>query len=312
MGDRVPESLKIRNKIILNRQPKIDICVYIIKDKKMALDFTKLRQQFNEIHSTIGREELENWLQKYDHYFDQPCEEVEYYDTFFEYSFDKEYERIQDQFDKQLEKLKVKKYSGYRNNYHSDYHRVGDDFPWKIADRVLNNFIGKPFDDAFHKFCQLVPKYQQKCFLEEFEGRYASWFVDDDGNILPEPPREKRKTTYKVASWDAKYDWILVRNKDEKARKGYKFFPSKVFGLIEGEEFIFNRPDHRFKRIKEDQRKKKLAQERKSKKKQQEDFSILLGRISRERRRMEHEKNLIKIISHGFDPKTSFRPDNQK
>ena len=54
----------------------------------MALDFTKLRQQFNEIHSTIGREEMEEWLQKYDHYFDQPCEEVEYYDTFFEYSFD--------------------------------------------------------------------------------------------------------------------------------------------------------------------------------------------------------------------------------
>ena len=67
-------------------------------------------------------------------------------------------------------------------------HKIGHYSPYKIASRLLEKSIGKPFEDTFSYFCTIVPKYQQKIFLEEFEdnrGTGADYIIDNEGHIQP-------------------------------------------------------------------------------------------------------------------------------
>lgn len=59
--------------------------------------------------------------------------------------------------------------------------------PYKIADRIIENNIGKSFDMAFSYFCTKVKKHEQCIFLNQFLN-YSSYIwknhiVDEDGNI---------------------------------------------------------------------------------------------------------------------------------
>jgi hypothetical protein len=68
----------------------------------------------------------------------------------------------------------------------SECHKVGDYYPWTIAERVIKSFIGKPFNKAFSYFCTLVPVYQQHIFLEEFQPkrwRNRGYYLDKGNNI---------------------------------------------------------------------------------------------------------------------------------
>lgn len=73
----------------------------------------------------------------------------------------------------------------WRRHWKSEYHPIEDSSPYKICDRVQQKFIGKSFDNAFSYFCKLVPKYQQKLFLEQFDKYYywSYWYINDNGNI---------------------------------------------------------------------------------------------------------------------------------
>jgi hypothetical protein len=71
-----------------------------------------------------------------------------------------------------------------------ELHKVNGEYPWKHVQRILKAYVGKHFDDAFSAYCKIVPDYQQKCFLEEFErdtriymSYWDEWIVDDDGII---------------------------------------------------------------------------------------------------------------------------------
>lgn len=67
-----------------------------------------------------------------------------------------------------------------------DTHKIGDYSPYKIASRLIEKSIGKPFEDTFSYFCTIVPKYQQWVFLEKFEddrGNGSDYIIDDEGHI---------------------------------------------------------------------------------------------------------------------------------
>jgi len=86
--------------------------------------------------------------------------------------------------DRPTQAVKAKWY-GWKHG-HSDNHKVGDYYPSTIASRIIEKNIGKSFDLAFAHFCKIVPKYQQKEFLEEFEARRgdgAIYLIDGKGNI---------------------------------------------------------------------------------------------------------------------------------
>lgn len=71
----------------------------------------------------------------------------------------------------------------WRNDRNSDYHKVNDYSPYVHVKRIIKLYLGKSFDEAFSRYCKLVPKYQQKVFLKEFDGKYPDCYIDNDGNI---------------------------------------------------------------------------------------------------------------------------------
>ena len=100
---------------------------------------------------------------------------------------------------KDIEKLDELPYKESRKNQLSrgdiwnyrrgENHKVDGVYPWTHVQRILKSHIGKSFDKAFTLFCSIVPDYQQKWFLEEFEhvepkyNWYDVWYVDKNGNI---------------------------------------------------------------------------------------------------------------------------------
>lgn len=94
-----------------------------------------------------------------------------------------------------LDNLPFRETTKYRSRYcykykHRESHKVDGIYPWTRVRRILEANIGKSFDLAFSYYCTLVPKYQQKYFLEEFETKYwraggssYGYYVDEQGNI---------------------------------------------------------------------------------------------------------------------------------
>lgn len=62
-------------------------------------------------------------------------------------------------------------------------HIIDGESIYRILHRVLENNIGKSFDQAFSYFCKKVPKRYQKKFLREFEYIDPYYIIDEDGNI---------------------------------------------------------------------------------------------------------------------------------
>lgn len=106
-----------------------------------------------------------------------------------------------------LEKLDILPREQHSRKYHDDWdgcgttdnHRVGDNYPWTIAKRVIKKFMDKSFDQAFAYFCTLVPKYQQHEFMSEFASaidrkwRYKEYEVVD--GIIRKIEREVYKNS---------------------------------------------------------------------------------------------------------------------
>ena len=70
----------------------------------------------------------------------------------------------------QIGSRKICKVNGeYRYRHHREKHPINGVEMYDLIERVIKTNIGKRFDHAFHKFCKLVPVYQQKYFIKEFE-----------------------------------------------------------------------------------------------------------------------------------------------
>ena len=121
----------------------------------------------------------------------------------------KDIEKLDNLPHKESRKDALSRHDLWNYNRHSDYHQVNGEFPHQHVERILKKYTGKPFDDAFSAYCQIVPVYQQKYFLEEFEKRpnlryygfYDHWTVDKKGNIKLEK-REVKKPPISIQSDD--------------------------------------------------------------------------------------------------------------
>lgn len=90
---------------------------------------------------------------------------------------------------------------------------------WKLAKRIINNNIGKSFDDAFSKYCSEVPKHKQYIFLEDFFDakygpNYNDYIIDKQGNIQESNFHHYRNRRYKITYYvcSPDYDWSWVNN----------------------------------------------------------------------------------------------------
>jgi hypothetical protein len=102
---------------------------------------------------------------------------------------------------------RLKKYKNWRPNHH----RVGDYTPYDIARRIIKEFIGKSYDEAFCKFCSLVPKYQQDvfndCLDREMEFGKRRFNIDEEGNLYNVKDPNEYKGPYSITSDDYEFEW---------------------------------------------------------------------------------------------------------
>jgi hypothetical protein len=90
-----------------------------------------------------------------------------------------------------------------KSHYRSIYHTVDGISLFKRIKYIIESNIGKSFDIAFSNFCEQVPVYQQKFFMQEFDKKrwqnYCSYYyyIDKQGNIQKyKEPRLKQKAIF--------------------------------------------------------------------------------------------------------------------
>lgn len=231
----------------------------------------------------------------------------------------------------------VRTKGNYWNFY--DYKKCKTYHPWKIVKRILHNNIGKSFDLTFHYYCTLVPKHEQHWFLDEFFNSYRhkyyynTWSLDENNNIVFNHKKEKKiysftsddyktllvhKTTghfknqftpkysYKLVGKYKKYRTEILEYysyKNQYKAQDSDFEPVVVSGF---EMSFESKNDRRFKKLLAERKSKNRKKERENKKlKEQKEYSFL----SKSEIQLKKDKllDIQKIISHGFDPETSFR-----
>lgn len=212
-----------------------------------------------------------------------------------------------------------------RYHYRSEYHDVGGINPYRRIKRILKEYLGKSFDEAFSKFCLKVPKYQQKIFLSylkkksDVANRYSSYWgeylIDDDNKIIFVKERPRRKVVFYSHDYKeekvnritgVKYSddwWFRVKNcKKKNIEKKYY-----VIKIISGFKKEFDsRHDREFKRLNAEKIKKQRRASREYfANKKEIEYSFLTKDEIELKKQKEIDK--YKILKHGFDLKTSFR-----
>lgn len=198
------------------------------------------------------------------------------------------------------------------------YHNIGHYSPYQLVDRVCKMYLGQHINDAFSYYCKLVPKYQQKYFLEEFQEkkwRYKPYILDN--NIIILNRKYKEKKIYKIYSDDYKIGWKYIgKDKFRRFLWKYKIFTERPYSwvidqyeqiVISGHiKYFESRKDPRWIKYHAEKQKKykrELRQRRKEDKLRQYNFLTK----SEQQLILDKESNDIKIIKHGFDLVTSFR-----
>lgn len=161
--------------------------------------------------------------------------------------------------------------------------------PYRIATRIVKAYVNKSFNEAFSYYCSKVDKRYQHIFKEEFsEGRYywrRRWdhFIVDDQGIIRFVKAKRPKVVYSVR--DVEHGWP------------YRYFE-------------FEQKDYRYYRCFYEQEAKRRKLEREAKLARKEKAYSFLTR-EEEKRIIDKAVNDNKILSHGFDPVTSFRNEKE-
>jgi hypothetical protein len=208
-------------------------------------------------------------------------------------------------------------------------HKVYDYYPYDIAYRIAKTFINKPFNDAYSHFCKKVPIYQQREFFDVFNHRYSQskyYSIDEEGIIRY--TKENRPKTVSIKSPDYRVEYVhKVNNMNKRLFKkvshtfftyyiysGTRYSPSCVATdtdfkpvVVSGymQEFS-SKNDYRYKRYNTEQTKRSRL-ERKKRKKYNAEIAYCMMTKDEIKLKELGALDELKILSHGFDLKTSFR-----
>jgi hypothetical protein len=211
----------------------------------------------------------------------------------------------------------------YRNNIRHDINGIS---MYKTIRRIIKSHIGKSFNQAFYKFCQIAPVYQQKFFLEEFNGKYKEYDVDENGliKLVINPSTrfgwDKINKSEDVIFYSIDYKTEIRHIKTGeklpiyswKLNKHKKHMYQEV--IISGFSITFEtKKDTKYKRLNAEKNKllKKRDKEWKRVNKNTIDEQTFRNVLNAKKQK-EKADDLVKILSHGFDPITSFRKEKLK
>jgi hypothetical protein len=230
-------------------------------------------------------------------------------------------EYIIDKFDKlpYRESINRIKFDHWTNGK-SYIHPINSISPYTRIERILQNNIGKSFDLVFSYYCKQVPKYQQHLFLEEFtkynrwRSRYSYYYTDDEGNIQHwEKQYPKKPIKFNIIPNVYGYQYesngkIKIQLKEPLFWKWGGSWRNTAYTQIllkDNALYFESKNDRTFKRLnaeKIQKHKLECKREKKTPKLSQQEFRAILNA----KKLKDKEENLAKIISHGFDPITSF------
>lgn len=201
-------------------------------------------------------------------------------------------------------------------------HRTGDYYPWTIAIRIIEAYVGKPFDDAFSYFCTKVPKYQQYRFLEEFEHNGRHWYSDykiDHNGVIRKIKRDRPVIKYVFYSDDHICVWKHIttghtlshedyyrlqhnqgwwRYRDAKKRPDLTQYRLTT---LQGWKREFSSPsDPGYMRLHAERQKRKAKADRLLKKQQEAISYSFLTKEEKEKKKLMEDNDLIRD-NHGFD-----------
>lgn len=216
---------------------------------------------------------------------------------------------------------------------------------YKLSDYIIKKYIGKLFDDAYSEYCKQVKWWQKDIFKSDFQEfntkRWPQPYMIDENGLIQlntnykfsgyrSPYKNEYKGPYKFESSDIKY---VLRHKitnDKKPEysyfsgiyiKGIYYYKMKnkfnktyfakdsdfIPHLVQGWYKIFDsKNDPEYIRLMENKRK---AIEKANRIKKKEKLKLTYSFITKDeiKKKEEKEINFYKILSHGFDPTTSFR-----
>lgn len=89
---------------------------------------------------------------------------------------------------------------GYWSFRRHHYPKVKNKSVWEFSQMVVNNYLGKSFNDAFNyylKHTKHIPDRYNEFLHYNFEGRKPSYYIDEEGLI--------QKCVYPISKW--KQDW---------------------------------------------------------------------------------------------------------
>ena len=201
-----------------------------------------------------------------------------------------------------------------------DCHKVNGKYPWTHVQRVLKKYKGKNVDKAFTHYCSIVPKHQQRWFLEEleeatrhgyrFRGSYWGYWYVDKNKCIQYHEGDKREISYEVYSHDIEWGYVNIKYTDENVRwwkNGYRYNGTE-YVVTKGEIFTFKKIDASYHRCKAEQDSKRRKAKREA---EVEARKIQLSFLTREEIEDKEDKknDIIKRDSHGFD-ENSFTNNN--
>ena len=116
-----------------------------------------------------------------------------------------------------------------RRYYRDSQRSFGKRSPYFTAVKVIDNNIGKPFNDAFSYYCKHVIKYDQhifKSYFADFNNRYENYFIDDEG-LIQENPRYVNKPKIENRTYQSEdYETKLVHKETGHSR--LQFVPVEI------------------------------------------------------------------------------------
>lgn len=210
-------------------------------------------------------------------------------------------------------------YSKKLNHWERNYRCVKIDGAsiYKFTNRVIENYIGKSFDDAFSYFCKKVPKYLQYIFLNELDPCYKRWnrftefILDENKTIIQNPEYLNWHKEYNKSapvmfySYDYKTAYMHRGTKEIISKSEYlnRYWYSKNYIeiIISGYEREFpSKQDKTYKRLmKEKVRLKKLQKQRYKKYLKQKAYSFMTR--DEVKKKKEQQEDIIKRDALGFN-----------
>ena len=226
-------------------------------------------------------------------------------------------------------------WNGYRRAQ-----KIRDINPYNFAIYVVENNIGKDFNNAYRYFCKFARPYQYHYFTQcfnnlrnrrRYSNTYGNYWINDLG-IIEAKPNRNRKYWYQIInigkgktfkSFDYEEEWLIEKTETfnwwggknrtrtrtfterRKGRHGYMYLAQnekklELLSTVGHKETFDNRFDPKYQRLRQEDDKRYRKQQRELARQKKQ---IVYSFLTKEEKALKEEKlkDQYNLYRHGFD-----------